>query len=538
MQTVLKFTQAIGMFNSFCSMHYRYAVQLFKHYTLKKGNEFDADALISNGLSTVSTIHPAGLLSDYAPLLTAPHAPRLASALVETIYGLKSVTENMNEVWHPARREYDEAIKDYHENIHDLFRICDELREYTKGKPYNKTAGEWISGYFDIFDQWFRNGATRDIAVLQSAIIEKIFELNKQQPVHPFSGKTNEKALKCDVAFRKITDLDSLLCNKMLQYIWAFRKAARITGVINKHLVRSDHSDMPTAPLPALSGHKHGMSRKMLVALGVLLIIATGFAGGYYSGNIRQHDTSPDKPVVINKPVADTAKLTPKPLTRDTVAAPTPNRFDSIAVVSGLDISRYQGNLLRDVIHLDSLHFIICKATQGVNWIDPEFSYNWKRIKDLDMIRGAYHFYKAEHDPVKQAAHFVKTVGPLADTDIPLVLDIEDGSLQNVSDTDSLQNHLLVFLQHVEDHTRKKPVIYTSLYFANKYLTDPAFGHFPLWIAEYSRKFRTPILPKTWKNKGHVIWQKDDSFTFQSSKVDFDVFNGNGTAFLKFLNGR
>ena len=534
-----RFIQSIQAFSNFCSMHYRYAVQLFQHYSLKRGNEFDASAMINNSLSTVGVMQPGNFFREHAALLNEPKGPRVASVLMETLYALKSQTENMNEVWYPARNEYNEAVKDYYENIHDLSRICDELREYTKNKSYNKNVSEWITAYFDIFDQWFRNGARKDLSVLQSDIIEKIFVLNQQQPVHPFSDKTKEKAIRCELAFKKITDLDNLLCNKILQYIWAYKKATRITTVIGKHLVPVTHSNSVLQALPALAvARNDGISRKMLMSLGVLMIIATGFVGGFYSGNRQQRNpVPPAKPIIINKPVIDTVqkKIAVKPV--DAVPAPKPTRFDSITVVSGLDISRYQGNLLRELEHLDTVHFIICKATQGTSSIDPSFKHNWERLRELDIIRGAYHFYMAKHDPLEQAEHFVKTVGPLADLDIPLVLDIEDGSIKNVEDITYLQEHLLIFLQRVEDQTGKKPIIYTSLSFANDYLLDTAFSNYPLWLAEYSKR-RNPKLPATWKKKGHLIWQKDDSFTVKSQKVDFDVFNGNGAAFVKFLKAQ
>ena len=49
--------------------------------------------------------------------------------------------------------------------------------------------------------------------------------------------------------------------------------------------------------------------------------------------------------------------------------------------VYGIDISSYQGDEVRFInAHKDSLGFIICKATQGAYYTDPDFTKNSKDI--------------------------------------------------------------------------------------------------------------------------------------------------------------
>ena len=39
------------------------------------------------------------------------------------------------------------------------------------------------------------------------------------------------------------------------------------------------------------------------------------------------------------------------------------------------------------------LGFAFIKATEGIGNVDPQFNRNWRRSKNNDIIRGAYHFF-------------------------------------------------------------------------------------------------------------------------------------------------
>ena len=53
--------------------------------------------------------------------------------------------------------------------------------------------------------------------------------------------------------------------------------------------------------------------------------------------------------------------------------------------------------------------FGICKATEGLTFVDPTFAANWARLRAELKPRGAYHFDPGL-DPVAQARFFVATV--------------------------------------------------------------------------------------------------------------------------------
>lgn len=190
----------------------------------------------------------------------------------------------------------------------------------------------------------------------------------------------------------------------------------------------------------------------------------------------------------------------------------------------GIDISHFQGDLLEELSVKDSLHFVICKATGGISYLDPDFHKNWEVVKSKGLIRGAYHFYYFVDDPIKQADHFISTVGVITKGDIAPIVDVEQGGLAPSISTEQMQRDLKVFLDYVESKLGRKPIIYTDTSFADQYLTDAEFAKYKLWLAEYTKD--DPRIPVTWKTKGYFVWQKSESYALDCTTSDLDVFFG------------
>ena len=203
--------------------------------------------------------------------------------------------------------------------------------------------------------------------------------------------------------------------------------------------------------------------------------------------------------------------------------------------VYGIDISHHQNKQIESITkQKEGIGFIICKATEGVTYIDPEFSHNWKISKNKSFIRGAYHFYRCEDDPIEQAAHFLKTISDIKSTDIPPILDFEEGGIDKSQSIGEVQSALKKFLLEIEKKSKVKPIIYTDVNTGNTYLNDSFFADYPLWIANYNGK-ETPDLPNTWISKGWVFWQKTDKYIVDGKTDDFDKFNGNLVELKEFI---
>jgi lysozyme len=195
--------------------------------------------------------------------------------------------------------------------------------------------------------------------------------------------------------------------------------------------------------------------------------------------------------------------------------------------VYGIDISHHQGKQIESINkQKDGIDFIICKATEGITYTDPEFSSNWKITKNKSILRGAYHFYRSKDDPIEQATHFLKTVSDFQSTDIPPILDFEEGGIDKSQSIGEIQSALKKFLLEIENKSKSKPIIYTDVTTGNTYLNDSFFAAYPLWIANYNGK-EAPDLPIPWISKGWVFWQKTDKYMIDVKAYDFDKFNGN-----------
>lgn len=232
--------------------------------------------------------------------------------------------------------------------------------------------------------------------------------------------------------------------------------------------------------------------------------------------------------------------------TQDTTTATTDTAVASIPphqpakltlpFVYGIDISKYQGDEIDFISRKqDTLSFVICKATEGLTILDPDFTNNWKTIDEKGFIRGAYHFYHCGDDPVKQASHFLSAVSSFEKDDFPPIVDFEETSIDAGCAPAQVQKNLLAFLQQLEQKTGRKPVIYTDNNMGARYLSNIAFNTYPLFIADYS-KANTPNLPGAWRGKQWALWQKSESYVLSSTTDDFDMFNGSPQELQVFIS--
>ncbi len=198
----------------------------------------------------------------------------------------------------------------------------------------------------------------------------------------------------------------------------------------------------------------------------------------------------------------------------------------------GIDISHYQR---REDIQWDSLsiangsipiNFVVLRATMGNRSADKHFDEFWGKAKENELIRGAYHFYRADEDPVIQANNYLENV-QLESGDLPPVLDIE--KIPRKKSREKLIEDLKVWCKIVEEKYGVKPIIYTYYHYYKDYLKGE-FDGYPLWLANYN-DVPAPSPEDDWK-----FWQFTENGIVKgiNSKVDVNVYNG-GTWSLKML---
>ena len=163
------------------------------------------------------------------------------------------------------------------------------------------------------------------------------------------------------------------------------------------------------------------------------------------------------------------------------------------------------------------ISFAFAKATESTNFTDSMFKTNWAGMKSAGIVRGAYHFFHADVDPVAQANFFLSTVGPLSPGDM-LVLDLETTNGQTEA---VIEANAATFLGTVKSASGVTPFLYTSPLFLSSFAK---LGAYPLWIANYG--VSCPDVPAPWTT--YTFWQSSSTSSLGpiSGAVDLDSFNG------------
>ena len=207
-------------------------------------------------------------------------------------------------------------------------------------------------------------------------------------------------------------------------------------------------------------------------------------------------------------------------------------RIPSGYTIHGIDVSSYQGKINWQKVKAmndDGVHisFAFIKATEGVLSMDPYFQRNWREAPKAGIICGAYHFFLPQKSGLWQARFFLQTV-KVEKGDLPMVVDVEQ--LYKTSPA-KMREQLLSFVNHIENKTGVKPIIYTNISFYQDYLKG-YFDDYTLWIAHYYQ----PVLNVSSKTNWQ-FWQHSDKARINgiNQKVDFNIFKGDSTAFQKLL---
>ena len=166
----------------------------------------------------------------------------------------------------------------------------------------------------------------------------------------------------------------------------------------------------------------------------------------------------------------------------------------------GMDISHHQPfiiwNKLRILVNQDgrtvlnedkavrteSIDYVFMKATEGESFKDWRFKGRWKKAKKAGITRGAYHFFRPGKNAVDQAQSYIQRVGVLDADDLPPVLDIE--RLDGCSN-ETLNKRALEWLQIVEKHYGRKPIVYANPHYLNNIIDSRITQNFPIWVANY-----------------------------------------------------
>lgn len=198
-----------------------------------------------------------------------------------------------------------------------------------------------------------------------------------------------------------------------------------------------------------------------------------------------------------------------------------------MAQLLGIDVSNWQTVEAVD----EALDFVIVKATQGTNFVNPICDQQYQRARSQGKLRGFYH-YASGGDPIAEANFFVDNCENYFEHAIP-VLDWEEYQNPRFYEHASWCKK---FLDHVYARTGVRPLIYMSASVTTMADWSSVAKDYGLWVAGY------PDLRDSWDIPDFpydipywsviAIWQ----YTNSNGRLDRNVAFMDKEAWKKYVN--
>lgn len=151
--------------------------------------------------------------------------------------------------------------------------------------------------------------------------------------------------------------------------------------------------------------------------------------------------------------------------------------------LQGIDVSSWQGKIDFERVKADGIRIVYIKATQGTNYVDPDFERNYRDAEKERLAIGFYHYVTARNiNEAREEARFfashihdkVQHARPAMDFEV--FDDLTRSEIREIA---------LHFLATLEAETRQRPVIYTDASNASGTFADDRLREYRLWIADY-----------------------------------------------------
>lgn len=193
------------------------------------------------------------------------------------------------------------------------------------------------------------------------------------------------------------------------------------------------------------------------------------------------------------------------------------NRLRSL---QGIDVSHWAGKINFRRVKNDGIRIVYIKATQGRDYIDPDFERNYREARREDLAIGFYHYVTAGNatEAAEEARFFASQIRDKihharAAMDFETFGDLTTAEVREIS---------LRFLDTLEREFHYRPVLYSDSSNASTRFSDSRLTRFPLWIADYD--VRRPDMENLWSK--WCGWQYTDRGRVRgiSGDVDRDHF--------------
>ncbi|RRD39470.1 glycoside hydrolase [Leptotrichia sp. OH3620_COT-345] len=163
--------------------------------------------------------------------------------------------------------------------------------------------------------------------------------------------------------------------------------------------------------------------------------------------------------------------------------------------VEGLDVSHHQEKINWKKVS-KKYKFVIMKATEGKDFLDTDFFYNWNNARLNGFTVGAYHFFSMLSTGKAQADYYISKV-PDYDKAFPPVIDLE---IPTKYPKKMVLKELGDMIEKLENHYKKRAVIYVTYHTYKAYIKGE-FLENKLWIRDIK------FIPELEENDRWIIWQ-------------------------------
>lgn len=206
--------------------------------------------------------------------------------------------------------------------------------------------------------------------------------------------------------------------------------------------------------------------------------------------------------------------------------------------LKGFDVASYQAGMNVGEAAGD---FVLVKATEGIDYTNPEFNGHAKQTLSAGKKLGVYHFIRNDSDIKKQADYFLTVVKPYIGKAM-LVLDFENttgSTIQNQTGVGLAKQ----WLDYVYQQTGVRSVLYTGVSCENSLdWSSVVKANYGLWIAQYNNyNVVNGYQPrdlygslKNWKTAVMFQYTSTGRLPGWSGDLDFDVFYGDKSAWDKY----
>lgn len=206
--------------------------------------------------------------------------------------------------------------------------------------------------------------------------------------------------------------------------------------------------------------------------------------------------------------------------------------------LNGFDVASYQAGMNVGEVAGD---FVLVKATEGIDYTNPEFNGHAKQTLSAGKKLGVYHFIRNDSDIKQQADYFLTVVKPYIGKAM-LVLDFENttgSTIQNQAGVGLAKQ----WLDYVYQKTGVRAVLYTGLSCENALdWSSVVKANYGLWIAQYNnydavigyqpRDLYGSL--KNWKTAVMFQYTSTGRLPGWNGNLDFDVFYGDKSAWDKY----